>query len=377
MSEAKASDRRMFLTGGLAGAAAGVVGAAAAGVFGGAGPKGKAAAVHTGQRVQWRLASSFPAYLDTIYGAAEVLSQRVAAMTDGAFTITPYQAGELLPGLEVLGGTQRGSVEVGQTAGYYYIGKAPALAFDTCVPFGLTPRQQNAWLHEAGGLERVRALYADFNLISFPCGNTGAQMGGWFKRPIETLGDLRGLKMRIPGLGGMVMASLGVNVQNLPGGEITQALERGAIDAAEWVGPYDDEKQGFHQVAQNYFYPGWWEPGPSLSFLVNLDAWASLPRTYQEIFTAASAEAASAMQQRYDARNPAALKRILATGIDLRPFSDGIMEGAREASMQLVADEAAKDGTYRDLLEHWRAFRDESFAWFGTAELAYARFAWS
>jgi len=373
MSDASANDRRVFLTGGLVGAAAGVVGAAGAGVFRAA-EEGSGPAVHTSQRVTWRLASSFPASLDTIYGASDVLSERVAAMTDGAFTITPYQAGELLPALEVLGGVQRGVVEVGQTAGYYYLGKSPALAFDTCLPFGFTPRQQNAWLHEGGGLEKVRGVYADFNVTSFPCGNTGAQMGGWFRREVEGLADLKDLVMRIPGLGGKVMEALGVNAQNVAPGEIYQALERGAIDAAEWVGPYDDEKLGFHRVAKNYYYPGWWEPGPSLSFLVNQDAWAKLPKVYQEVFAAASAEAAAAMQQRYDAKNPAAFERLRASDVTLRPYSDEIMTGAREAATQLYADEAARDETYRALYEHWQAFREASVAWFGTSELAYARF---
>lgn len=368
--------RRVFLTGGLVGAAAGVVGAAGAGVFrskeASSGP-----AVHTGQRVSWRLASSFPASLDTIYGASTVLSERVSAMTGGAFTIEPYQAGELLPGLEVLGGVQRGSVEVGQTAGYYYLGKAAALAFDTCLPFGFTPRQQNAWLHEGGGLELVREVYSDFNLVSFPCGNTGAQMGGWFRKPIEGLSDLANLRMRIPGLGGKVMQELGVTPQNIAGGEVCQALERGTIDAAEWVGPYDDEKLGFHRIAKNYYYPGWWEPGPSLSFLVNQDAWAKLPKAYQEVFAAASTEAAAAMQQRYDARNPAAFERIKASDVVMRPYSDEIMDGARAAAQQLYADEAAADGSYRKLYNHWSAFQKASVSWFGTSELAYANFAFA
>ncbi len=372
-----ASDRRLFLTGGLVGAAAGLVGAAGAGVLrGGAAPSG-GPAIHSRKRINWRLASSFPASLDTIYGACDVLAGRVAAMTDGAFEITPYQAGELLPSLEVMSGVQRAAVEVGQTAGYYYLGKAAALAFDTCLPFGFTPRQQNAWLFEAGGLEKVRALYADFNVISFPCGNTGAQMGGWFRRRVEKLADLRGLVMRIPGLGGKVMEALGVNAQNVAAGEIYQALERGAIDAAEWVGPYDDEKLGFHRVAENYYYPGWWEPGPSLSFLVNLDAWASLPKAYQEVFAAASAQAAATMQQRYDAKNPAALQRLKASGTRLRPYSVEIMEGAREAALDLYASQAAADATYRDIYQHWQAFQRESTAWFGTSELSYASFEFS
>ena len=373
MSE-KNQQRRAFLTGGLVGAAGGLIGAAAASTR--VDRSAAWPAVHATQRVEWRLASSFPSSLDTIYGAADVLSERVAAMSDGQFRIHPYQAGELVPGLQVLDAVQKNSVEVGQTAGYYYTGKHPALAFDTCVPFGFTPRQQSAWLLEAGGAELLQGIYSGFGLKSFPCGNTGVQMGGWFKREIETLSDLRGLKMRIPGLGGKVMDSLGVSVQVLAGGDIYTALERGAIDATEWVGPYDDEQLGFYKVAKNYYYPGWWEPGPSLSFLVSEAAWSKLPASYQEIFRAGAQEAATAMQTRYDAKNPAALARLLKTDISLRPFSKEIMQGARDASEQLLEDEAASDADYRNILTHWRAFRDDTFRWFGTAELAYSGFAW-
>ena len=372
--EQRGQARRAFLTGGLLGAAGGLIGAAAYGAT--RGRSGSGPAVHTGQRVEWRLASSFPSSLDTIFGAAEVLAERVLAMSEGRFRIRVYQSGELVPGLQVLDAVQSGAAEVGQTAGYYYIGKNPALAFDTCVPFGLTPRQQNAWLLEAGGLELVREVYAEFGITCFPSGNTGVQMGGWFRNVIETADDLRGLKMRIPGLGGKVMDALGVSVQVLAAGDIYTALERGAIDATEWVGPYDDEKLGFHEVVKNYYYPGWWEPGPNLSFLVNLKAWGGLPTTYREIFKAAAAQASSAMQTRYDAKNPPALKRLLAAGVILRPFSDEILRVSREASEQLLADEAARDKSYARILEHWDRFRRESVEWTRTAELAFANFTW-
>jgi TRAP-type mannitol/chloroaromatic compound transport system substrate-binding protein len=372
MTESSLEQRRSFLTGGLVGAAAGIVGAAAAGALTRSGP-GRAAAGHR-RRVEWRLASSFPKALDTIYGSAEVLAERVAAMTEGAFTIRCHQAGELVPALQVMDAVQKGSPEVGQTGGYYYTGKNPALAFDTCVPFGLTSREQQAWLMEGGGLELMRGVYADFGLVNFPCGNTGAQMGGWFRGRVESLADLRGLRMRIPGLGGKVMDRLGVSVQVLGPGDIYPALERGAIDATEWVGPYDDEKLGFHEIAKNYYYPGWWEPGPSLSFLVAKRAWDELPADYRQIFSTAAEQAAVTMQRRYDAKNPPALQRLLARGVVLRPFAGDIMQAAREASDGLLEDEARSDPGYRRILEHWRAFRTASRQWFGTAELAYARF---
>ena len=375
MTDLPRGDRRSFLTGALVGAASGMTAAAYAGALRRAARPEPGEDGRSRARVEWRLASSFPASLDTIFGAASVLADRVRALSEGGFSIQVFQAGELVPPLQVLDGVQGGACEVGQTAGYYYTGKQPALAFDTCVPFGLTPRQQNAWLFEGGGLELVRRLYADFGVLSFPCGNTGAQMGGWFRRPIGSLEELRGLRMRIPGLGGRVMDRLGVTVQQIPGGEVSMALERGTIDAAEWVGPYDDEQLGLHQAARHYLYPGWWEPGPSLSFLVNRAAWDALPATYREIFAAASQEAASAMQTRYDAKNPAALERLLAAGVDLQRFPDEILRAAREATEELLTAEAAADPTYRELLDHWRAFRAASFRWFRTAELAYAQFA--
>jgi len=368
MTSEKKIGRRGFLTAGAI---------AAAGTAASCCPEDRAVGpnVHTAQRVRWRLASSFPSSLDTIYGAAEVLSERVGAMTGGAFEIRVFEAGEIVKGLDVMDPVQNGAVEVGQTASYYYKGKNPALSFDTCVPFGMNARQQAAWLMEDGGLELIHELFADFNIITFPCGNTGAQMGGWFRDPISSLADLNGLKMRIPGMGGDVMNALGVTVQNIAGGEIYQALERGVIDATEWVGPYDDEKLGFHQVARNYYYPGWWEPGPSLSFFVNRDAWAKLPPTYQHIFRAASQEAAAAMVGRYDAKNPPALKRLLDNGVTLRKFPDDVMEAAQEASRSLMSDEAAINPSYRKVFDIWVEKRKAAFRWFGTAELAYAQFA--
>jgi len=366
--------RRTFLTGGLVGAAAGLVGAATTGVM----RRDAAArgAVGKGRKlVEWRLASSFPRSLDALYGASEVLAEQVAAMTDGAFVIRCHQANELVPALQVMDAVQKGSIEVGQTGGYYNIGKAAVLAFDTCVPFGLTTREQLAWFREAGGMQLLREVYADFGIVNFMCGSTGAQMGGWFRSPVDSLADLRGLRMRIPGLGGKVMDRLGVSVQLLGGGDIYPALERGVIDATEWVGPYDDEKLGFFRVARHYYYPGWWEPGPTLSFLVSKAAWDGLPADYRAAFEAGAEVAAATMLRRYDARNPPALQRLLAQGVQMPRFSAEIMRAAREASESLLDEEAAQDATYRRILEHWRKFRADSFRWFGTNELAYARFA--
>ena len=217
--------------------------------------------VVTGPRISWRLASSYPTSLDILHGADVLLADRVAALTGGRFTIRVFPPGELVPPLQVMDAVQAGTVHLGHTADYYYIGKNPALAFGTSIPFGLNARQQTAWLKYGGGLELLRGIYSDFGMISFPFGNTGVQFGGWFRTPVETLADLNGLRMRIPGLAGEIMSRLGVTVQVLGGPDIYPALERGAIDAAEWVGPYDDEKLGFHEIAKNYYAPGWWEPG--------------------------------------------------------------------------------------------------------------------
>ena len=314
-------------------------------------------------QVRWRMATSWPHSLDTIYGGAQTISQRVSLLSGGNFQVKPYAAGEIVPGLEVLDAVQSGSVECGHTASYYYIGKNPSLAFGTSVPFGLTAQQQNSWLYEGGGSEALNRIYSDFGVISFPAGNTGAQMGGWFKRKLENLDSLQGLKMRIPGLGGKVMAQLGVNVQVLPGGEIYLALDRGAIDAAEWTGPYDDEKLGLSSAARFYYYPGWWEPGPTLTSLVNQNAWNKLPSEYQAIFRTACFEANLTMLSRYDSLNGAALQRLINGGTQLVPYSKTILKAAQNASFQLYQDISMKDAGFSKVFEQWEDFRQQVSNW--------------
>jgi TRAP-type mannitol/chloroaromatic compound transport system substrate-binding protein len=331
--------------------------------------------VQPNKQVRWRLASSFSRSLDTIYGAAEVLAERLKALTDGNFEILTYPGGELVPPLEVLGSVQNRTVEMGHSASYYFIGKNPALAFDCTVPFGLTARQYNAWLLYGGGMDLMRDLFADFNIINLPGGNTGTQMGGWFKTDVAGLDDMRGLKMRIPGLGGQVMSEMGVNTQVLPSGEIYPSLERGAIDAAEWVGPYDDEKLGFHEVSKYYYYPGWWEPGPALTFYVNRDAYESLPTQYQEALKTAASEASLRMLAQYDHKNPAALDRLLDKDVTLRRFPDEVMSRAQEVTTQLLEDNASGNKQYRKIYEAYKGAREDAYRWFGTAEMGYADFA--
>ncbi|HLT47452.1 MAG TPA: hypothetical protein VK002_09515 [Rubricoccaceae bacterium] len=362
-------ERRRFLT--KATAAAGT--AVLAGCGGGAGGGAGAPAVQTERRVRWRLASSFPRSSDVIYRGAEALAERVAALTGGRFEIMPSPAGEIVPALQVLDAVQNRSVQVGHTAGYYFRGKHPALAFETAVPFGMTARQQNAWMLYGDGLEQTRRVLADFGVVNFLGGNTGTQMGGWFRRPLGSLADLRGLKMRIPGLGGEVMARLGALPQTIAGGEVYQALERGVVDAAEWIGPYDDERLGFQDVAQTYHYPGWWEPGAVLSFYVNQAEYDRLPDAYKLALEVASQEANARMLAEYDAKNPPALRRLVDGGVRLAPFPDDVMRAARDAARDLL-EEGAGPGGYRALLESYRRFQSDSDRYFASAERAYEGF---
>ncbi|MBE9032869.1 TRAP transporter substrate-binding protein [filamentous cyanobacterium LEGE 11480] len=326
-------------------------------------------------RVEWRMTTSWPKSLDTIFGGAATICDRVAAMTDGRFKITPYAAGEIAPGLKVFDTVQKGSVECGHTASYYYIGKNPAFAFGTSVPFGLTAQQQNAWLYQGGGLDMMRQIYGDFGIINFPAGNTGAQMGGWFKRQVNSVNDLKGLKMRIPGLGGKVMERLGVNVQGLPGGEIYLALDRGVIDAAEFVGPYDDEKLGLHKTAKYYYYPGWWEPGPTLDVQVNKTAWAKLPKEYQAVFETAAYESNLTMMARYDTLNQAALGRLVAGGTQLTAYSKEILAAAQKAAFEIYDEDASQNAGFKQVYEQWTDFRKRVYNWNRVNELSFTDFA--
>ncbi len=365
-------ERRAFLKS----TALGLAGTGTLAACGGAGPGASDdSEVVTGPSVTWRLASSFPRSLDVIYGSAEHFAERVSQLTDGKFTIRVYPAGELVPGLQVMDAVQQGTVHLGHTASYYYLGKNSALAFDSTVPFGLTARQQNAWLMRGGGLELMREVFADFGIIQFPCGNTGAQMGGWFRRPINSVGDLRGLRMRMPGMGGEVLARLGVSVQVLAGGEIYPALERGAIDATEWVGPHDDEKLGFQQIARHYYYPGWHEPGVTLTLMASQRAYDQLPRQYQHALAVAAAEENNGMLERYDALNPPALARLVAGGVDLRAFPTDLLEAAWRESNALLAEHAGQNPAFQKVYEPWKAFREQSFDYFNGVEQAYAAFA--
>ncbi len=318
--------------------------------------------------INWRLASSFPKSLDTIYGAAEVFSKRVSQLTGGKFNIRVFAGGELVPGLQVMDAVQAGTVEMGHTASYYYFGKDATFALDAAVPFGLTSRQQTAWFDQGGGRELTRAFFKDYGIVNFQGGNTGTQMGGWFRKEVKTVKDLDGLKMRVGGFAGKVMQRLGLVPQQIAGGDIYPSLEKGTIDAAEWIGPYDDEKLGFNKVAPFYYSPGWWEPGLQLSFYVGIKQWEKLPKLYQAAIEAASYEAHVVMQAQYDAKNPAALARLLKNGTKLRFFSKEIMEACWKAAQDVMEEEASKNPKFKTIYEPWKRFRNDENQWFSVAE---------
>ncbi len=324
--------------------------------------------------LKWRLTSSFPKSLDTIYGAAEIFAKFVNEATDGKFQIQVFPGGEIVPALEAANEVGKGNVEMCHTASYYYWGKDPTYAFATAVPFGLNSRQQNAWMYYGGGMELMNEFYAGHNLVAFPCGNTGAQMGGWFRKEIKSVADLTGVKMRIGGFGGKVISKLGVVPQQLPGAQIYENLEKGVIDAAEWVGPYDDEKLGFYKVAPFYYYPGWWEGGAMLHTMVNTAKWAELPPVYQSIVKTACAAANVDMQAKYDARNPEALKKLVGLGAQLRPFPQDVMEACFNAAKETYAEIGATNPAFKKVHDAIMAFRADQYLWFQVSEFTFDRF---
>jgi TRAP-type mannitol/chloroaromatic compound transport system substrate-binding protein len=326
--------------------------------------------------LKWRMTSSFPKSLDTIYGAGDVFVKAVAEATDNKFQIQLFAAGEIVPGLQAADAVSNGTVEMCHTASYYYVGKDPTFAFGTAVPFGLNSRMQTAWLQVGGGGELMNEFYKKYNIIAFLAGNTGAQMGGWFRKEIKEPKDLSGLKMRIGGFAGQVLTKLDLVPQQIAGGDIYPALEKGTIDAAEWVGPYDDEKLGFQKVAKYYYYPGWWEGGPSLHNFVNLEKWNSLPAAYKSIIKTASALANETMQARYDAANPAALKRLVAGGAELRPFPQPVLEACLKAANEVYAETSAnpKYPDFKKIHQAMTAFRNDQYLWWQVAEYTYDNF---
>jgi TRAP-type mannitol/chloroaromatic compound transport system substrate-binding protein len=344
---------------------AGIAGVLAAGV---------APAVHAQQAMRWRIASSFPKSLDTIFGAAEVFAKKVGELSGGKFTITVHAGGELMPPFGVLDGTSNGTVEMAHTAPYYFFGKDPTFALDCAIPFGLNSRQMTAWMYEGNGLNLMREFYANVGIVNFPMGNTGAQMGGWYRKEIKSLADMKGLKMRIGGFGGKVLERIGAVPQNIPGGEIYQSLEKGTIDAAEWVGPYDDLKLGFNKVAPHYYYPGWWEGGPQLTLFVNKKAYDGLSSEYKAMIETAAAYAHTDMQAKYDVKNPGALKTLVSQGTKLHPFPADVMNAAFKAAEEVYAELSASNPAWKKIYADYAAFRRDENLWFRFTENAFDSF---
>ncbi|WP_374564488.1 TRAP transporter substrate-binding protein [Ideonella sp.] len=353
-------ERRSFVRG------AGLAGVLAAG----AAP----AIVHAQANIRWRLASSFPKSLDTIFGAAEVFAKKVKEMSSGKFEISVHAGGELMPPFGVVDGVQNGTVEMAHTAPYYFFGKDETFGLGCAIPFGLNSRQMTAWMVEGNGMKLMREFYKNYNIINFMGGNTGAQMGGWYRKEVKTLADIKGMKMRIGGFGGKVLERIGGVPQSIPGGEIYSALEKGTIDAAEWVGPYDDQKLGFNKVAGFYNYPGWWEGGPQLDFYINTKAYDGLSAEYKAIIEAASAVAHIDMQGKYDAKNPAALKQLVGAGTKLVRFPKDVMDAAFKEAMALYSELSGKNPNWKKVYEDFANFRRDQNLWFRFAEAGFDDF---
>ena len=345
---------------------AGLAGVLAAGV---------APAVHAQAAVRWRLASSFPKSLATIFGSAEMLSKTVKAMSGGKFEISVHPAGELMPAFGVVDALQGDTIEMAQTAAYYFTGKSPIFAFSCAVPFGLTARQMDSWKQHGNGRKLLDAFFEQYNFRTASAGNTGTQMGGWYRKEIKTVEDLKGLKMRLGGgLFGEAMSKLGVVAQNMPAGDVYQALEKGTLDATEFVGPYDDQKLGFNKVAPFYYYPGWWEGSLNLEFYINDKAFNALSAEYKAIVQAAAHEAHVVTQARYDARNPAALKQLVGAKTKVLPFPQSVMDASFKTTMEVYAELDKSNPEWKKIYADYRNFQRDQVLWFRFAEGSFDTF---
>ncbi len=350
-------ERRSFVRG------AGIAGVLAAGTA--------PALVHAQASLRWRLTSSFPKSLDTLFGVTDVFAKKVSDMTGGKFQISTHAAGEIVPAFGTVDAIQQGTVEMANTAPYYYFGKDPTFALGCAIPFGLNSRQMTAWQYEGNGLKLMREFYRQYNIMSFPMGNTGAQMGGWWRKEVKSLADVKGVKFRTGGFSGKVFERIGGVAANIPGGEIYAALEKGTIDAAEWVGPYDDQKLGFNKVANFYAYPGFWEGGPQLDLHVNTKAYDGLSAEYKAIIESAAAFAHTDMQAKYDGRNAAALKQLVAGGTKLFRFPKDLMDAAFKESMALYSELSATNPAWKKVYDDYAAFRRDANLWFRFTEAAF------
>ena len=332
------------------------------------------AIAQTAPEIKWRLTSSFPKSLETIFGGAEVFARAVSDATDGKFQIDVFPSGEIVPGLQALDAVQNGTVEVCHTALHYYWGKDPAFAFPTAVPFGMNSRMLNAWFYHGGGNDLVNEFMEGYNAYALPAGNTGAQMGGWFRREIKTLADLNGLKFRCGGFVGKVLQKLGVVPTQMPVSEIISALEQGKLDAVEFIGPSDDERLGFYKVAPFYYYPGWWAGGAAMHLCFNLAKWKELPKQYQSVLTSAAALANVDMQAGYDAKNPEALKRLVSSGTQLKAFPAEIMDACYKAAMEVYKDASDANPKFKKFHDAYMAFQSDEYFWWQVCEYTFDNF---
>ena len=350
--------RRDFIKQAGAGVALGSVGMAAQ----------TPARAQAGETVRWRYATMWPKSLDAMHGSAENWAKRVGAISGGKFEIRTFAAGEIVPPGSVFNAVQDGTIEAGHVLSSFFFGKDTALGFDAGMPFGLNARQQAAWMYDGGGLQLMRDVFKKYNIIQFPVGNVGVQMGGWYRKEIKSVADLKGLKFRIGGIGGAILSKLGAVPQQIPPSDIYTSLEKGTIDAAEWIGPYDDEKLGLQKVAKYYYTPGWWEGSAQVTLLINQKAWEALPKPYQEAIESAAAEQTLVMMAKYDAKNPEALRRLIAGGAQLRQFPRSVLDACYKATEQFFGEQSAKSPEFKKIYESWSKFRDDENLWFRVAE---------
>ncbi|MEZ5530608.1 MAG: TRAP transporter substrate-binding protein DctP [Porticoccaceae bacterium] len=326
------------------------------------------------QVYKWKMVTTWPKNFPGLGMAAENFAVMVDKMSAGRLQVKVYGAGQLVPALEVFDAVSQGTAEMGHGAAYYWKGKTPTSALFTSIPFGLNAQEMNGWLHYGGGMALWRELYAPFNLVPFAAGNTGVQMAGWFNREINSLEDLKGLKMRIPGLGGEVMSRVGVEAVNIPGGELYTSMQTGVVDATEWVGPYNDLAFGFHQVAKYYYFPGWQEPGPTLELIVNKQAYESLPPDLQAIVETASRAVNQDMLDDYTARNNAALHELISNhGVQLRQLPDDVLAELSRVTDQVMEELAAADLMFKKVYESQKTFQQQAEEYGKISEEAYYR----
>jgi TRAP-type mannitol/chloroaromatic compound transport system substrate-binding protein len=326
----------------------------------------------TAEPIEWKMVTTWPKNFPGLGVGANNLAELIGQMSGGRIKVKVYGAKELVGALEIFDAVSRGTAEMGHGASYYWKGKTRAAQFFAAVPFGLTAQEMNSWLYHGGGMELWEEIYAEFGLIPGAAGNTGVQMGGWFNREINTVKDLEGLKMRIPGLGGEVLKRAGGTPVLLPGGEIFPSLQSGAIDATEWVGPYNDMAFGLHKAAKFYYYPGWHEPGTTLECFVNKEAFEKLPEDLQVIVRGAIRIANQDMLADFTAKNNRALEQLVnEQGVELRQFPDEVLKAIKDLSDQVVAEEAAKDPMSKKVFDSFVQFRDQAKKWHAVSEQAY------